>query len=123
VAKKDYYSTWTQKSMKEGENEISVPNLEVINLMKSLTSRGYTKMTFNWCVRPGWRASGAEALTRVHASASQAVLLLVPDARGCGVPEEVPAHPQGRAPLHARQERDPPGPARRGPRSVCHERV
>lgn len=49
MAKKDFYSIWTYKS-KDGEKDkdVSVPNLEVINLLKSLKSRGYVKETFNW---------------------------------------------------------------------------
>lgn len=47
VAKKDFYSVWTYKS-KDGENDVQLPNLEVINLLKSLKSRGYVKETFNW---------------------------------------------------------------------------
>lgn len=40
VAKKDFF--------KPKHDEIDVPNLEVLNLMKSLKSRGYVKETFNW---------------------------------------------------------------------------
>lgn len=50
VTKKDFYSIWTYKSP-EGDKDISLPNLEVINLLKSLKSSGYVKETFNWCVR------------------------------------------------------------------------
>ena len=50
VAKKDFYSVWTYKSP-EGDKDISLPNLEVINLLKSLKSSGYVKETFNWCAR------------------------------------------------------------------------
>lgn len=50
VAKKDFYAVWTYKSP-EGDKDISLPNLEVINLLKSLKSSGYVKETFNWCVR------------------------------------------------------------------------
>lgn len=49
VAKKDFYAVWTYKSP-EGDKDISLPNLEVINLLKSLKSSGYVKETFNWCV-------------------------------------------------------------------------
>lgn len=47
VAKKDFYAVWTYKSP-EGDKDISLPNLEVINLLKSLKSSGYVKETFNW---------------------------------------------------------------------------
>lgn len=40
VAKKDNF--------KPKHDEIDVPNLEVMNLMKSLKSRGYVRETFNW---------------------------------------------------------------------------
>lgn len=40
VAKKDFY--------KAKHDEIDVPNLEVLNLMKSLKSREYVRETFNW---------------------------------------------------------------------------
>uniref|UniRef100_A0A7S3NL59 Plectin/eS10 N-terminal domain-containing protein n=1 Tax=Aureoumbra lagunensis TaxID=44058 RepID=A0A7S3NL59_9STRA len=40
VAKKDNY--------KPKHDEIDVPNLEVLNLMKSLKSREYVRETFNW---------------------------------------------------------------------------
>lgn len=49
VAKKDFYSVWTYKSP-EGDKDLSLPNLEVVNLLKSLKSSGYVKETFNWCV-------------------------------------------------------------------------
>lgn len=47
VAKKDFYSVWTYKSP-EGDKDLSLPNLEVVNLLKSLKSSGYVKETFNW---------------------------------------------------------------------------
>jgi hypothetical protein len=50
VAKKDFYSVWTYKSP-EGDKDLSLPNLEVVNLLKSLKSSGYVKETFNWYVR------------------------------------------------------------------------
>ena len=40
VAKKDNF--------KPKHDEIDVPNLEVLNLMKSLKSRGFVRETFNW---------------------------------------------------------------------------
>lgn len=40
VAKKDFF--------KEKHDDIDVPNLEVLNLMKSLKSRGFIRETFNW---------------------------------------------------------------------------
>lgn len=49
MAKKDFYAVWTYKSP-EGDKDISLPNLEVINLLKSLKSSGYVKETFNWWV-------------------------------------------------------------------------
>lgn len=49
VAKKDNYSVWSYKSP-EGDKDLALPNLEVVNLMKSLKSSGYVKETFNWCV-------------------------------------------------------------------------
>lgn len=52
MAKKDFYAVWTYKSP-EGDKDISLPNLEVINLLKSLKSSGYVKETFNWCVHMG----------------------------------------------------------------------
>lgn len=52
VAKKDFYSVWTYKSP-EGDKDLSLPNLEVVNLLKSLKSSGYVKETFNWCVPRG----------------------------------------------------------------------
>ncbi len=52
VAKKDFYSVWTYKSP-DGDNDLSLPNLEVINLLKSLKSSGYVKETFNWCAPLG----------------------------------------------------------------------
>ncbi|TFJ86894.1 hypothetical protein NSK_001982 [Nannochloropsis salina CCMP1776] len=47
VAKKDNYSVWSYKSP-EGDKDLALPNLEVVNLMKSLKSSGYVKETFNW---------------------------------------------------------------------------
>jgi hypothetical protein len=47
VAKKDFYGVWAYKS-KDGDKDVSLPNLEVMGLMKSLKSRGYVKETFNW---------------------------------------------------------------------------
>ena len=41
VAKKDY-------SMKNHPDITDVPNLEVLNLMKSLKSRGFVRETLNW---------------------------------------------------------------------------
>eukprot|EP00602_Paraphysomonas_sp_CaronLab_P003372 CAMPEP_0185021442 /NCGR_PEP_ID=MMETSP1103-20130426/4122_1 /TAXON_ID=36769 /ORGANISM="Paraphysomonas bandaiensis, Strain Caron Lab Isolate" /LENGTH=138 /DNA_ID=CAMNT_0027552967 /DNA_START=91 /DNA_END=507 /DNA_ORIENTATION=- len=41
VAKKDYW-------LGDHSEEIPVNNLEVLSLMKSFTSKGYTKETFNW---------------------------------------------------------------------------
>lgn len=40
VAPKDYY--------KAKHDEIDVPNIQVMQLMKSLVSRGYVNQTFNW---------------------------------------------------------------------------
>ena len=40
MAKKDNF--------KPKHDEIDVPNLEVLNLMKSLKSRGFVRETFNW---------------------------------------------------------------------------
>lgn len=40
VAKKDVF--------KPQHDEIEIPNLEVLNLMKSLKSRGFVRETFNW---------------------------------------------------------------------------
>ncbi|KAJ1457947.1 Plectin/S10 domain-containing protein [Pelagophyceae sp. CCMP2097] len=40
VAKKDGY--------KPKHDDIDVPNLEVLNIMKSMKSRGYVRETFNW---------------------------------------------------------------------------
>lgn len=40
MAKKDFF--------KAKHDEIDVPNLEVLNLMKSLRSRGYVRETFSW---------------------------------------------------------------------------
>lgn len=54
MAKKDFYSVWTYKSP-EGDKDLSLPNLEVVNLLKSLKSSGYVKETFNWYVRNTWR--------------------------------------------------------------------
>lgn len=42
VVKKDFYKP------KHSEEELPVPNLEVINLMKSLKSKKWVKETFNW---------------------------------------------------------------------------
>jgi len=53
VAKKDNYSIWVDvQKNDQGEvvDENKIPNLEVMNLMKSLKSSGYVKETFNWCV-------------------------------------------------------------------------
>jgi hypothetical protein len=56
---KDFY--------KAKHDDVEVPNLEVINLMKSLKSRGYVRETFNWCVveRQGASCSPASRPLRV----------------------------------------------------------
>mmetsp|Transcript_12852 Transcript_12852/g.8962 ORF Transcript_12852/g.8962 Transcript_12852/m.8962 type:complete len:139 (-) Transcript_12852:73-489(-) len=41
VAKKDFVKT-------DHSEDVPVPNLEVLSLMKSFTSRGFVKNTFNW---------------------------------------------------------------------------
>ena len=49
VAKKDNF--------KPKHDEIDVPNLEVLNLMKSLKSRGFVRETFNW--QYSWTETGS----------------------------------------------------------------
>ena len=40
-----------QKSfLKPKHDDIDVPNLVVINIMKSLESKKFVRTTFNWCV-------------------------------------------------------------------------
>jgi small subunit ribosomal protein S10e len=41
VAKKDPY-------LNKHSEDIPIPNLEVLSLMKSFTSKGFTRETFNW---------------------------------------------------------------------------
>ena len=41
VAKKDFY-------MEKHSEEIPIPNIEVLALLKSFKSKGYVKETFNW---------------------------------------------------------------------------
>ncbi len=43
-----FLSVWIYKSP-DGDKDLSLSNLEVINLLKSLKSSGYVKETFNWC--------------------------------------------------------------------------
>ena len=64
MAKKDFYTVWTYTSPDgEKDKDLKLPNLEVVNLMKSLKSSGYVKETFNWCVYPrhGERGTGEGA--------------------------------------------------------------
>ena len=41
VAKKDFWQT-------QHSDDLQVPNLEVLSLMKSFTSKGYCRETYNW---------------------------------------------------------------------------
>lgn len=45
VAKKDFYKA---KHEDVSTEDLHVPNIQVMHLMKSLVSRGYVKQTFNW---------------------------------------------------------------------------
>ena len=88
VAKKDFYAVWTYKSP-EGDKDISLPNLEVINLLKSLKSSGYVKETFNWCVRrvPTPQPAGSQSIRSIDLF----IDLLTSNLTGHRLP---PHHPQ-----------------------------
>ena len=48
VCKKDRFHAFKEGKLEYKRDEIEVSNLEVMMLMKSLKSRGYTRETFNW---------------------------------------------------------------------------